>query len=119
METIKLPTITFPVTAAVAVIPADIMLEEFATSARPRVVSRIGVVGSAAIADTGLDLYYGSTKIGSFKNTTAGAAKVPLRDDMQIVNSPYGCDPNERIRLVVTDNADTQIVMIKMEITEY
>ena len=108
------------VTAANATLGANIASGKWwETSPKYRAIRKIGLVGSTAVADTSLEIFYGTEKVAEIKNTTAGAAKVPVDSDMQTVPLDKVMVPNERLMIKVNDAADTQNIVLTMEIVEF
>lgn len=93
--------------------------EKNQTSTLPRRVTHLGFVGSTAVADCAVELFYGSMYIGRFYNTTAGASKVPLANsDLIPIGGPLICRENDPLRLIVVDIPDTQNVAFTIVIQE-
>jgi len=104
--------------AATAVVGFDIMAGNNAarhkTASRPRLITAIGVAGSAAAGDAAVDLYVGTVNCGTFYNTTGGAAKIPTSNaDMKSLRIPV--PPGAPISLVVSDAAATEILAVSLE----
>lgn len=79
----------------------------------------MGVVGSAAVGDAAVDLFYGDTYIGTFYNTTAGANVIPVDSkDLLRVPSQYVLEPNEPLNVLISDQGATNVLVVTMEIQE-
>lgn len=114
-------TTTVITAAASATVGVDLMDgQKLQTSPMQRKVTKIGVVGSTAIADFAVELFYGSVFMGKFYNTTAGASKIPTANaDMITVGGPLRCAPNDPIHLFVADAANTENVAVTLQIQEF
>jgi len=81
----------FSYTAAQAASGVDLMGLGLASAhkygQKARILKTIGLVGSTAIADFNIDLYAGQRHLGTFYNTTAGAAKVPIDVDRKEIQA--------------------------------
>lgn len=114
---------TIKESAAATAIDTDLIATQAArimTSHRYRRVVRIGVVGSANPGDFGVDLYYGSTFISRFYNTSGGANLIPLEaKDLKNVGSDLVNEPGEPLRLVIIDAGATNIAVITLDIQEF
>ncbi len=85
-----------------------------------RRVKRIGLVGSAAVGDASVDLFYGSTYIGTFFNTSAGANLIPLdAKDLISVESEEVCLPGEPLNVLISDAGGTNVLVTTLEIEEF
>ena len=63
-----------------------------------------------------MDIYYGSTYVGSWVNTNTG---VPAMDhDLAPVTSQLMCPPDQALSIVVTDAASTNAVYLVLDILE-
>lgn len=92
---------------------------QFQGSTRFRKVNRIGVVGSSAAANAAVDLFYGSTKIGTFYNTTSGAVAPLEAKDLVPVAGTMLCDPGELINVLINTVSVTTALTITLEIQEF
>lgn len=112
--------ITFQEAAAGTAANTDLFANNFYQfDARPRVVSRIGVSGSSAAANSAVDLFYGTEKIGTFYNTSGGAVAAPLdAKDLVPVRSNRAVLPFEPIRVLVNTPSATNKLTVTMEIQE-
>lgn len=84
-----------------------------------RKVSKIGVVGSAAIGDASVDLFYGSTYVGTFFNTTAGAVLPLEARDIVEVGGDLLLEPSEPLNILISDAGATTTLRVTLEIEEY
>lgn len=88
-------------------------------SGLPRRVTHIGVVGSTAIADCAVELFYGSTFMGKFYNTTAGASKIPTANaDLIPVGGPLVCAPNDPVHVFIADVGVGNVIAVTLVIQE-
>jgi len=98
---------TASVTAAVAIVGADVLAGEvWARSPRNRAISGFGYTGSAAIGDTEGELFIDEVRIGQFFNSKLLVGNI---DDMQSLDElmiPGGA----QLRFVINDAAATSIV---------
>ncbi len=58
-------------------------------SSRPRVMTGLAVVGSAAVDDCAVDVYIEDYYVGRFRNTHAGVIQVEMPADLQPVGSKF------------------------------
>lgn len=86
-------------------------------SPRYRQVNRLAVTGSAAAGDGELELSYGDTFIGLFRNTSTGLAPVENKDFVP-VPSDMVCEPQEPLRVVIAVAFNTNVTQVKLEVTE-
>lgn len=116
-----MPTITFKESAAASAVNTNLFAgNREQIKNRARRVRRIGVVGSAAVGDASVDLFYGSTYVGTYYNTSAGAAVVPLESkDLIPVAGNMVCEPGEPINVLVSDASGTNVLVITLEIEEF
>jgi len=101
------------VAAATAVANYDILRDViWKVANHPRVIRRIGVVGSAVINDCSAVLYVGSTRVAELSPTTIGVV-APKEDDMidmaQVV--PAGAE----VSLLMSVGATTNPVTVRFE----
>lgn len=113
-------TITIKEATAASAVDTNLMAgHRLQISPRFRRVRRLGVVGSAAVGDAAVDLFYGDTFIGRFYNTSAGASLIPLdAKDMMPVVSRYALERNEPLNLLISDAGATNILVVTLEIEE-
>lgn len=87
---------------------------------RVRRVTRIGVVGSTNPGDGAVDLFYGSTYIGTFYNTSGGANLIPLDSkDMVPVRSNMAMEANEPLNILISDAGATNVLVVSAEVQEF
>lgn len=67
---------------------------------RPRILRRAGFVGGNSIGQYTVDLFYGTRKIGTFSNTTAGAVE-PLDADMKWTLGNEVCPVGTPLHIIV------------------
>lgn len=114
-----MPNITVQESAAGSAIGTNLMAgnrEQMKNSYRR--VSRIGVVGSAVLGDSSLDLFYGSTYIGTFFPTTIGVVLPLEARDFVGVDPTIVCEPAEPINLLVSDVGVTNVMRATLVIEE-
>ena len=107
------------VAAATAVVGYDLLLSgtgpRFARMAGvDRVVTAVGVCGSAAALDTELHMFVEDVFSGNFFNITTGA---PTKDHM--INTKIVVPANAQIRIVVNDAAATNPINVTLQWDEY
>lgn len=115
-----MPTITFKESSAAQAVGTNLLPSRFATSMRPRRIRRVGIVGSAAVGDAAVDVYYGDHFVGTFFNTSAGANLVPLeaKDLVPVSDSTINM-PGEPLSVIVSDAGATNVLAITLEIEEF
>lgn len=103
-------------TAATAVVGYDCFQgEKFAQANYNRKLSEIAIVGSAAIADFGVEIWAGEARKGAFYNTTAGASLIPKDYDRKYPNALIPA--NAQLMCKVIDAALTNAVCIEVTFT--
>lgn len=112
--------ITIKETSAATAAGTDLMANNFFQfDARPRIVSRYGVVGSSAVGNAAVDIFYGTEKIATAYNTTSGANVLPVEaKDMMPLRSNRALLPHEPLRVVVNTASATNVLAITLEIQE-
>lgn len=83
------------------------------TSSRPRVITGIIVVGSAAINDTEVDFYIEDYYLGRFRNSRAGVVAPIIPDDLQAVGArlvPAG----SQVAAIIVDAPVTSPLLIQV-----
>jgi hypothetical protein len=90
------------------------------TSPKLRCIKRAGAAGSAAIMDTGVDIFSGSVYLGTIYNTTLGAAVVPTENrDLSPFRPDLAILPNSPLRVVITKGAvTTNVLVVGLEIVD-
>lgn len=88
-------------------------------SGKMRIIKKIACVGSTAVADTAVEVYYGTQLIAKVYNSTAGAAKVPVDTDWTDIPADWVNEPNEPIRVVCVDAANANDVCLGLQIQEF
>ena len=88
------------------------------TSGRHRALTRIGVVGSAAVGDAAVVIFVGDTRYGPFYNTTAGAIKAitEAKDWQQFNVGNYAGEP---VTCQIFDASGTNVLHIELETIDY
>jgi hypothetical protein len=114
-------THTIKEATAASAVGTDLMDgDKLQTSSLVRRVRQLGIVGSAAINDCAIELFYGSHFIGRFYNTHAGANVIPLADsDLIPVGGMMPCPANEPIHIFVADASGTNPVYVTLVIDEF
>lgn len=112
--------VTIKETSAATAAGTDLMANNFFQfDARARIVSRIGVVGSSAVGNAAVDLFYGTEKIATIYNTTSGANVIAVEaKDMMPIRSNRALFPHEPLRVIVNTASATNILAITLEIQE-
>jgi len=108
-----MPGYTASVAAATALIGVDLFSGEvWSRAPQNRVITNIGVTGSAAITDFEGDLMVDEIRIGNYFNTTAGVSQPKFDDKIPLENLqvPGGA----QLRFVVRDAATTSPVNIAL-----
>lgn len=115
-----MPSITVVESAAASAVGTNLMAGNREQSKpRLRQVTSIGLVGSAAVRDAAVQLFYGDTFIGEFFNTTAGANVLPLyQRDIVAVDPTMAAEPGEPINLLISDAGLTNVLVCTLEISE-
>jgi len=109
-----MPNYTAAVTAAVAIIGADLFTGEvYARAPQNRVLTGFAYTGSAVVGDTEVDLFIDEVRIGSFFNSKL---LTPDNDDLVPLES-LGIPAGAQLRCIVVDAAATSIVyaMVALE----
>lgn len=113
-----MPTITVKEDSAASAVGTNLMSgNRIQLAAAFRRVKRIGVVGSAAVGDASVDLFYGSEYMGTFFNTQAGANLIPTNDnDMLALQDETLNEPGEPLNLLISDAGATNVLAVTLEI---
>jgi len=103
-----MPNFTSDVTAAVAILGADLFTGEvWARTPQDRVLTGVAYTGSAVIGDTEIEVYIDEVRVGSFFNS---ALLTPQIDrDIQPLES-LGVPGGAQLRANVVDAAATSLV---------
>ena len=111
-----MPNFTADVTAAVAVVDADLFTgETWARSPVDRVLNGIAYTGSAVIGDTEIEVFIDEVRVGSFFNS---ALLTPQIDrDIQPLEA-LGVPAGAQLRAIVKDAAATSVVYALVAIEE-
>lgn len=111
-------TVLISATAATAVLNYDLMKASeagpYVNSNEQRKLVSAGLVGSAAVSDCEVRILVGQKEVARLRNTTAGAAKVPLKDDTKYINEIVPA--NTPIAAVVSIAAATNALVIELDI---
>ncbi len=112
--------ITLKEAAAASAVGTNLMAGHRAQmTPRYRRVTRLGIVGSTNPGDASVDLFYGSSYIGTFFNTTGGANLIPLdAKDMVPVPTNMIMEPNEPLNVLISDAGAGNIIVVTMEVQE-
>lgn len=98
------------VAAATAIVGYNLIKDEKWKSATyARKISGISLVGSAAIADTQVELWVGEARKGVFWNTSAGASVSPKKEDTRFPNCLVPA--NSEVQVKVTDAPATNPII--------
>lgn len=110
------PTYLVSVAAATAIVGYDLLQAQvFARSPNDRIITGIGVKGSAAAGDTVVDLYVDETRIGTFSNISTG---VPNNDDLMALEDLF-VPAGAQLRCIVTDAPATNPINILISLEDY
>lgn len=105
------------VAAATAIIGADLFVGEvWARTPRPRTLKAFGLVGSAAIGDSEVDIMIDEVRIANFFNSVLGVVQ-PRYDDMVRMGNlliPAGA----LLRAIVRDAATTNPLAFMIELAD-
>ena len=102
------------VAAATAVTGYDLVKDTwFQQVGYPRLLTGIGIKGSAAANDTEVDVFIDTIKIGTFFNTGTG---FPNMDDVMPISHPI--PPNARLHVYVTDAPTTNPINLVLTTRE-
>jgi len=103
-----MPNFTSDVTAAVAIVGADLFTGEvWARTPQDRVLNGIAFTGSAVIGDCEIEVYIDEVRVGSFFNSALLTPQVDR--DISPLES-LGVPGGAQLRAVVVDAAATSIV---------
>jgi len=92
--------------------------KSFLTSRYWRRISRIGLAGSATVADHELIVSFGKREIARLRASTVNSDVMPTDDDMKSMSEPALCPPGTDIILEVTDAPATNPLNWVIEIQE-
>ena len=114
-----MPYIEESVAAATAVVDYNIAGGKWwQQSNRARKIKKAALVGSTAVADTKVLISFGARRVMTLYNSTAGAAKVPVETDFKEMSDLAICPPGVPINIEVTDAADTNAIVLGIDIME-
>ena len=107
-----MPSYIVSVAAAVALVGADLVVgERWKEQPNDRVLTGIGMMGSAAAGDTVVDLMVDETRVAQLTNQGIG---FPNNDDM--VEVSVIIPANAELSAVVTDAAATNPINLRLDI---
>jgi hypothetical protein len=103
------------VAAATAVVGYDLLRDvRDNVSSRPRVMTKIALVGGAAIGDTSVDVYIENYMVGRFTNTHIGNVAPIFPDDF--VGTPnLMVPPGAKISAIVAVQGGTNATRIRVQ----
>jgi hypothetical protein len=111
--------VTVQETAAATAVGTDLLANSFFQfDARPRVVSRAGLTGSSAAGNAAVDIFFGTEKIATLRNTTSGAVIPVEAKDMMPIRTNRALLPFEPLRAIVAVASATTIMSLTLEIQE-
>lgn len=114
-----MPTYRFVESAAASAVGTNIVGSNDLGAVEPvlRSVSQIAVIGSAAVGDARVDLFYGREFIGTFNNTRAGATPV-VQDlsDWQDVDPGFLLESGEPLRVLIADTGVTNVIVVMVRV---
>ena len=110
-----MPNYMVSIAAAVAILDADLFDgEEWARAPQDRVLTGIGVRGSAAAGDTEFEVFIDEVRVGNFFNVSTG---FPNNDDLAPLES-LGVPGGAQLRAIVRDAAATNPVNVMIAIED-
>lgn len=89
------------------------------TSGKHRYVRRIGVVGSSAVGNAAVQLFYGNRFIGEFQNTTSGANVIAV-DAKDFITLPPTVinQAGEPLLVLISTASATNILAVTLDVVE-
>ena len=110
-----MPNYISSVAAATAVLDADLFVGEvWARSPSRRALNGVGMRGSAAAGDTGIDLFIDEVRVGNFFNNNTGFPNV---DDLLPLESLF-IPAGAQLRAIVNDAALSNPINTMVSIEE-
>lgn len=111
-----MPVYTATVTAAIAVVGANVLdAERWARSPANRVLRAVGYTGSAVIGDTEVDFYVDEVRVGSAFNS---ALLVPQVDRDLVSVGDLMVPAGAELQAVVVDAAATSPVFVSLSLED-
>lgn len=98
----------------------DLLANTFISNAGTyRQIRKAALVGSAAVADSSVDLYIGGTFIARLFNTTAGANVLAVEaKDYISIESDFLAGPLEPIRALISKAGGTNVLVVSIDVAE-
>ena len=84
--------------------------QDWERSGKTRQIKRIGFIGGSAVADTAIEIYYGTTKIAKVYNTVTG--QFWTNDNLYWMSTQLKCFGNVPIKVMVVDAAPAAVTLI-------
>lgn len=116
-----MPTLIITEASAASAAGTNLMANNrFSVSNTYRKVVRIGVVGSSAVGNASIDVFYGATMIANnLKNTSGGANLTPLEaKDIVPLRSDYWCEPGEPLIVSINTPSASNALTVYLEVAE-
>ena len=111
-----MPNYTATDTAAEAVVGRDILADQpFARSPKNRALTGIAYTGSAAIGDTGIEIFIDEVRVGKFYNSALLTPQV--NRDLQPLGA-LAVPAGAQIRAVVFDAANSSAVYVMVVVAD-
>lgn len=118
-----MPSIIVKEASAASAVGTDLMNSgaglRFRATSTYRKIVRIGVVGSSAVGNAAVDVYYGATLVaGALQNTSSGAVTPLEAKDILPLHSDYWAEPGEPIIIAINTASATNVLVVYLEIAE-
>lgn len=106
-------------TAAVAAVGANLAEGKwYQLSQRYRGIKAVGLVGSTNPNDCALEIFYGTEKVGEIRNSTGGANKSVLNEDLKKFTVDKFMTPGTPLNIYVKTAAATNAIVWALDIVE-
>ena len=110
-----MPNYTASVTAAVAIVGADVFSGQvWARSPVDRILTGVGMTGSAVVGDTEVEAFIDEVRVGQFFNT---ALLLPNQDEIQDLEELF-VPAGAQLRALVRDAAATNPIYISIVVED-
>lgn len=97
------------------ILDRDTFAETLKVVPYPRILTRVGFVGGAAVFGTTLTVKVGSEVVGTF--LTTNTTGLDISDDMHDLNTPVG--PNEQVQCSVSAASGTNPFVVVLEFDDH
>lgn len=109
-----MPSYTASVPAATAVIGADLFVGQvWARSPVDRILTGVGLAGSAAIGDTEVEIFIDEVRVGQFFNVALGFPNQDHIQDLEDLFVPAGAQLRSIVRDAAATNPINQTVVLE------